>query len=249
VEELLHQDARVLAPERLHGARVLEKTHKCGIWRRESVNRRKGGEEFPVQLASVVVRNTQKESLGTATICEDITERKKNEQKIHQLAYYDPLTGLPNRALFLDRLQKALASTDRSRQAVAVLFLDLDNFKDINDRHGHGVGDAVLTATSHCLQAQVRPYDHVYRYGGEEFLVSMPQITLEAAVEVAERLRASVAALEIPTDAGGAPVRITASFGLAALDATPPVEESIDRADRAMHSAKTAGRNRVEGGD
>ena len=126
------------------------------------------------------------------------------------------------------------------------MMIDLDHFKEINDRHGHAAGDVVLSLTAQCLQARVRPYDRVYRYGGEEFLVSMPQVTVDAAVDAAERLRAAVAAQQIHAAAGGAALQVTASFGVAALEAAAPVEASIDRADKALYQAKSAGRNRVE---
>jgi diguanylate cyclase len=124
--------------------------------------------------------------------------------------------------------------------------IDLDHFKEINDRDRHAAGDVVLAATAQCLLAHVRPYDHVYRYGGEEFVVSMPHVTVDMAVDAAERLRTAVAALEIHAGAGGGAIHVTASFGAAALEGTSSVEESIDRADSALYQAKAAGRNRVE---
>ena len=157
----------------------------------------------------------------------------------------DPLTGARNRASLLSDLREQQALVRRGVQACALVMLDLDHFKALNDRHGHAAGDAMLAATARCLQANVRPYDRVYRYGGEEFLMSMPQLTVDAAARVADRLRVAVAALEIRT-AGGAALQVTASFGVTALEATPPVEESIDRADKALYKAKSGGRNRVE---
>jgi diguanylate cyclase (GGDEF)-like protein len=161
----------------------------------------------------------------------------------------DPLTGARNRTSLLSDLREQQALVRRGLQPSALMMIDLDRFKEMNDRHGHLAGDAVLTSTSQCAQAQVRPYDRLYRYGGEEFLLLMPQITIDAALKMAERLRAAVAAQEIDDPAVGPPLRITASFGVAPLDATRPVEESIDRADRAMYQAKTAGRNRVQASD
>ena len=131
-------------------------------------------------------------------------------------------------------------------QECALMMVDVDHFKGVNDRHGHAAGDAVLTATARCLQAHVRPYDRIYRYGGEEFLVTMLQASLDDAVEMAERLRVSVAAQEIQTLPAGPALRVTASFGVAALTADSPVEESIDNADKALYQAKSAGRNQVK---
>lgn len=158
----------------------------------------------------------------------------------------DPLTGARNRTGLLADLREQQALVRRGVQECALAMVDLDRFKETNDEHGHAAGDAVLAATSRCLQAKVRPYDHVYRYGGEEFLVVMPQMSVDAALAVGERLRAAVEALEVHEGAGGNTLRPTASFGIAALDAERPVEESIDRADKAMYGAKSAGRNRVE---
>lgn len=161
----------------------------------------------------------------------------------------DPLTGARNRTNLLSDLREQQALVRRGLQSCALMMIDLDHFKEINDRHGHAAGDAVLVATSQCAQAQVRPYDRLYRYGGEEFLLLMPQVTVDAALKTAERLRVAVAAQETHNPAASPPLRITASFGVAPLDATRPVEESIDRADKAMYQAKAGGRNRVEASD
>jgi diguanylate cyclase len=157
----------------------------------------------------------------------------------------DPLTGVRNRASLLSDLREQQALTRRGVQECALVMIDIDHFKDVNDRHGHAVGDAVLTATAHCLQAHLRPYDRIYRYGGEEFLVSILQVTLDEAAEMAERLRAAVAAQAIHAHPAGPALQVTASFGVAVLEATHPVEESVDNADKALYQAKSAGRNRV----
>ena len=158
----------------------------------------------------------------------------------------DPLTGARSRASLLSDLREQQALVRRGVQACALAMIDLDHFKDINDRYGHAVGDVVLRSISQCLQAQVRPYDRIYRYGGEEFLLLMPQTTIDAAVEAVERLRAAVDALRIVPGADVPVLQVTASFGVAVVDAALTVEESIDRADKALYQAKTAGRNRVE---
>ena len=244
VEELLQQNARVLAPRRLHGIRLLEKTKKCGVWRRESVNRRKNGEEFPVQLSSVVVRNHQREFLGIATICEDITERKKNETKFHQLAYYDPLTGLPNRALFLDRLQKALAAADRSKQSVALLFLDLDNFKDINDTQGHEFGDSLLKEAARRLTGCIRAADTLARLGGDEFVVMLAARDQETAGTTALRILDS---FRPPFEIEGRLTYASFSIGIALYpDDASDMEGLLRSADTAMYRAKSRGRENYQ---
>ncbi len=161
----------------------------------------------------------------------------------------DSLTGARNRTNLLPDLREQQALVRRGLQECALMMIDLDHFKEINDRHGHAAGDAVLMSTSQCAQAHVRPYDRLYRYGGEEFLLLMPQTSIDAALSMAERLRAAVEAQEIHDPGAGPPLSVTASFGVAPLVAERPVEDSIDGADKAMYQAKTGGRNRVEAQD
>jgi diguanylate cyclase (GGDEF)-like protein len=158
----------------------------------------------------------------------------------------DRLTGARNRTNLLADLREQQALVRRGLQECALVMIDLDHFKEVNDRQGHAAGDAVLSSTASCLQSHVRAYDRLYRYGGEEFLVLMPEVTIDAAATMAERSRVAVDELQIEDPSGGPPIRVTASFGGAALDATRPVEESIDRADKALYQAKAGGRNRVE---
>lgn len=161
----------------------------------------------------------------------------------------DPLTGARNRVGLLSDLREQQALVRRGVQQCGLIMIDLDHFKEVNDRHGHAAGDAVLRAVSRCLQSELRPYDHLYRYGGEEFLVVMPQISVEGAAEAAERFRAALDAPGILEGSEGEGLRVSASIGVAALDPERPVEESIDRADGAMYGAKAKGRNRVERAD
>jgi len=157
----------------------------------------------------------------------------------------DPLTDARNRASLLSDLREQHALVRRGLQECAIVMIDLDHFKDVNDSHGHATGDVVLRSIAHSLQAHLRSYDRLYRYGGEEFLLCGPQTSLDAAAELTERLRSALAELSIQDGAGGH-IRVTASFGIAMLDAAQPVEDSVQRADEAMYRAKKAGRNRVE---
>jgi diguanylate cyclase (GGDEF)-like protein/PAS domain S-box-containing protein len=244
VEELLHREANVLAPQRLHRTLFLEKLEKCGVWRRESVNRRKGGEEFMVQLSSVSVRSPHGEFLGIITACEDITERKKNEEQIHQLAYFDTLTGLPNRALFLDRLQKSLALADRSGKTVAVLFLDLDNFKDINDTQGHDFGDKLLTEVARRLSGCIRDADTLARLGGDEFVVMLAADGHETAGITALRI---LETFRCPFDIEGRRTYAGFSIGIAIYpDDASDLEGLLRSADAAMYQAKGRGRQNFQ---
>lgn len=157
----------------------------------------------------------------------------------------DPLTGARNRVNMLADLREQLALVERGAQQCAIAIVDLDYFKEVNDRHGHLAGDAVLASTAECLEKLVRPYDRIYRYGGEEFLLCMPNTSVDAGVLLAERLRAAIAANEVQA-INGPVLHITASFGVAALKAGQTVEVSIDQADKALYLAKSQGRNRVE---
>jgi diguanylate cyclase (GGDEF)-like protein len=164
------------------------------------------------------------------------------------LEHRDPLTGVRNRANMLADLREQQALVARGVLPCSIAILDLDHFKQINDRHGHQTGDVVLESVAGCLDAKVRPYDRIYRYGGEEFLLCMPSTTLDGAVELAERLREAIASHDPGAAPDGQPLRLTASFGVTAMARDRKVEESIDRADKALYQAKAAGRNRVVSG-
>ena len=177
----------------------------------------------------------------------DITDRKHAEQEIERLAFYDALTGLPNRRMLLDRLQRAVAATSRTQQFGALLFIDLDNFKDLNDTLGHDMGDHLLSQVAARLLACVRETDTVARFGGDEFVVMLetlrPELT-EAASQaeiVAEKLLAS---LNQPFALGGQQHYSTPSIGITLFgDERLSVDELLKRADLAMYQAKGAGRN------
>jgi diguanylate cyclase (GGDEF)-like protein len=160
------------------------------------------------------------------------------------LATVDPLTGLGNRQTMMTKLVAERDRAIRLGQPCCIGLADIDHFKKINDSYGHSNGDRVLRAVADCLRTAVRPYDILYRYGGEEFLVCLPAATTEAGAHVLERMRAAVEALRVP-DAEGRAIPVTASFGLAMLNQDISVEESVDQADNALYDAKRSGRNRV----
>lgn len=157
----------------------------------------------------------------------------------------DALTGARNRVTMLSDLREQHSLVQRGVQRCAIALFDLDHFKDVNDRHGHLAGDNVLACTIHHLDSLIRPYDRIYRYGGEEFLLCMPNTSLDDAAHLAERLRAAVESNRIAATTDVV-LQITASFGVSALDAAKSVEESIDEVDKALYLAKSRGRNRVE---
>jgi diguanylate cyclase (GGDEF)-like protein len=162
-------------------------------------------------------------------------------------ALRDPLTRLYNQRYFAERLDAELRFARRHGSALAVLMIDIDHFKRVNDQRGHLVGDSVLGAVALTLARAVRNEDVVARYGGEEFVVLLRATALDAAVLLAERLRRKVEDLSVPCD-GGAPVAVTVSAGAAAFpaDGIETAHDLIGAADRALYVAKGAGRNRVD---
>ena len=167
--------------------------------------------------------------------------RLRDEERMRHEAVHDPLTGLANRTLLHDRLQHALARSERERGATAVLFIDLDNFKQVNDRYGHAAGDAVLIGVARRLQSAVRPGDTVARLGGDEFVAVCEDIDEEAAMAVGHRLQE---AIRPPLSAGGAEHQMSASIGIAIGGVEP--EALLGDADAACYGAKAAGRGRIE---
>ncbi|HEY6871828.1 MAG TPA: EAL domain-containing protein [Geobacteraceae bacterium] len=224
--------AKPFPPEELSG---------IGVWKRESVNQRKSGEEFPVQLTSIAVRNAEGRCLGTVTACEDITGRKEAEQKIYRLAYYDPLTGLPNRRMFMDRLHQALAFAHREERKLALVFLDLDNFKDINDTQGHDFGDKLLRLVAQRLSSAMRESDTLSRFGGDEFVMVLNSVSCqESAAAAAQRI---ISRFDQPFVIEGRQVYSSVSIGIALYPDDGTDTESLFRcADSAMYHAKSEGR-------
>ena len=185
--------------------------------------------------------------LGYVGHCMDITEAKRAEVEIERLAYHDALTGLPNRVLLLDRLSQALAAARRGRRCGAILFVDLDQFKRINDVHGHAMGDAVLREVARRLESYLREEDTVARLGGDEFVVLLPDLAanLDEAgalvLAVAEKIRG---ALERPVTIDGQEFVSGASIGITVFPkATESVDDLMREADTAMYRAKEGGRN------
>lgn len=174
----------------------------------------------------------------------DITDRKIAEDRNQHLAYHDVLTGLPNRSLFRDRVQHAIASAERERSRLALMFVDLDRFKPVNDTYGHGVGDQLLKAVAERLYRCLRKSDSPARLGGDEFVVLLPAIKTERnALEIAEKIRHE---MSVPFEIDGLTLEISASIGVAIYpDHADNAQRLVDCADLAMYYAKAEGRNRV----
>jgi diguanylate cyclase (GGDEF)-like protein/PAS domain S-box-containing protein len=238
MSEILSRQARQLAPSRLGRKLPPGGLNDLNVWRRESVNLRADGEEFPVQLSSITVRSTDGKCLGIVTACEDISQRKETEERIQRLAYYDPLTGLPNRLMFLDRLQQALALAEREQRQAGLLFLDLDNFKDTNDTLGHDFGDRLLREIAARLDGCMRGSDTLARLGGDEFVVLLTSIAgQESVASAASRI---ISVFDEPVVIDGHQVHAATSIGVALYPGDSGDAEGLLKcADTAMYQAKS----------
>lgn len=178
---------------------------------------------------------------AVAHILSTALARLRGEERVRHEAVHDPLTGLANRTLFRDHLEQALARSERSGGCIGLLFLDLDNFKHVNDDHGHAAGDEVLRELGARLKAAVRPSDTVARLGGDEFVVLCEQIDEQSAVALGERLHE---AIRLPVAVGGAVHDLSASIGIALGRADP--DALLGYADSALYRAKARGGGRLE---
>ena len=220
-----------------------------GLWQGEIWNRRKDGSIFPEWLTITAVTTDDGVVSHFVSTLIDITQRKEDEEKIRHLAYYDPLTLLPNRRLLMDRVQHALAASRRTHHSGALMFIDLDNFKLVNDSLGHHQGDLLLREMAQRLSAAVREGDTVARIGGDEFVVVLENLNthLRKAArqteQVAEKIRLSLAQ---PMHLAGQCVQGSCSIGVVLFaDDAASADDLMKHADLAMYQAKEAGRNVV----
>jgi diguanylate cyclase (GGDEF)-like protein/PAS domain S-box-containing protein len=218
-----------------------------GNWQGEVWDRRKNGEVYPVWLIITVLRNDDGKVTHYVATMTDITDRKSAEEEIRNLAFFDPLTGLPNRRLLMDRLGQALMSTTRIRRNGALLFLDLDNFKGLNDTLGHDMGDMLLKEVAQRLLACVREGDTVARLGGDEFIVMLLGLSEELGIAKTQAAVVGEKILDLLNQAyllSGTVYRSTPSIGVTLFgEHNESKDELLKRADLAMYQAKAAGRN------
>ncbi|WP_341744471.1 EAL domain-containing protein [Azonexus hydrophilus] len=215
-----------------------------GFWQGEIWNKRKSGEVFPEWLTINRVDDADGRVEHFVSVFSDITDIKNAQRKAEYLAAHDVLTGLPNRTLFQDRLRHALAQARRKQERLALMFIDLDNFKDINDTLGHDIGDELLRQAANRLQQVMRDVDTVARLGGDEFTAVLSDCDAEGAGRISRRIVDELAA---SFDIQGRQLFVSASVGVAFFPEDGQDSNALVKAaDTAMYRAKELGRNRVE---
>ncbi len=210
-------------------------------WQGEVYGRKKNGDMFPAALQVITVTDSQGQIENYIGFLTDITIRKQTDERLQHLAMHDILTGLPNRILFIDQLQNAIWRAEQTGQKVAVLFLDLDGFKTINDTMGHHVGDEFLRVIAKRLQAAIKNTDSAARMGGDEFAVLLQNIhSQEDVVRATQRVLMSISK---PISLQEQTLQITASIGVSIYPEHSTEESLLSTADQAMYLAKSQGKN------
>jgi len=245
VNEVVGQNPRIFKSER-HDDEFYQSFWKALLknkgWQGEIWNRKKDGVVYPAWLRISAMEDEQGEVVHYVAVYNDITERKQTEQRLEFLATHDPLTNLPNRALFNDRVRHAVEIASRSENKAAMMFLDLDGFKEVNDSLGHEAGDQLLVDLSSRLREQLRESDTLARLGGDEFAFIIENINDRAAAEIVARKILGTIAEAMVID--GQAVSITGSLGVCIYpDNGEEFEVLLKNADTAMYRAKDAGRN------
>ncbi|QJD29947.1 bifunctional diguanylate cyclase/phosphodiesterase [Methylococcus geothermalis] len=212
-----------------------------GSWQGEFWNRRKNGELFAVLETIVAVRDETGATVNYIGVAADISSLKEAEEHIHHLAYYDPLSALPNRRYLMERAEYALALAERRKEELAVVFLDVDHFKDVNDSLGHQVGDELLVRVATQIKEFTRDTDTIARLGGDEFALLLPDMGRDGISQVADKI---LAALRKPFEHSGQAFAVTGSIGISLYPHDGSDFETLLRnADTAMYHAKQQGRN------
>jgi diguanylate cyclase (GGDEF)-like protein/PAS domain S-box-containing protein len=251
-EEAIGKKLSVLKSDRMDAkfySRMQEILHRDNYWQGEIWNRRKNGEIYPEWLTMTAV--VGKDGKITNYICAffDITERKQAEEKIHNLAFYDPLCQLPNRRLLFDRLHQAVTNSARNQTCAGLLFIDLDNFKILNDTRGHDIGDLLLIEVGQRLRTCIRENDTLARLGGDEFVVLLEGLSedrTQAAVQARGVGEKMLKAIHQPYLLKDIEQYSTASIGISLFaNYRQNLDDLLKQADTAMYAAKKSGRNTV----
>jgi len=216
-----------------------------GYWQGEVWDRRRNGDVYPKWLSVSVVRDSNGRPVNYIEIFSDISERKEREERVRHLAHHDFLTDLPNRVLLNDRITQAISMAERNRTQAAVMFLDLDRFKNVNDSLGHSVGDKLLQEVARRLRGSMRSSDTVSRQGGDEFVILIPDMA--DAADVARAAQKVLDAVAQPYSIDGHELATTPSIGISVYpNDGRDVETLLKNADAAMYHAKESGRNNYQ---
>lgn len=252
-EEVIGRNPRVLSSGRQDAVFYKElwaHLQNTGQWQGEILNRRRNGQVFPEQLVITAVKNQHNVVTNYVATFSDITVSKAAADEIKSLAFYDPLTNLPNRRLMHDRIHQALLFSIRGEFEGALLFIDLDNFKVLNDTRGHDMGDLLLQQASIRLEASVRQDDTVARFGGDEFIVMLEHLSAdkeEAVHQIESVAEKIISSLSKPYQLGELEYSITPSIGATLFEKNEGgVDALLKQADIAMYQAKKAGRNNLK---
>jgi diguanylate cyclase (GGDEF)-like protein/PAS domain S-box-containing protein len=252
-EEVIGQIPRSIETEKQdkkYFAAAKEQVKTTGAWQGEVLNRRKNGQVYLTQMHITAVYGDDGALTNFVLTFADLTEQKAAEKEINDLVFFDPLTGLPNRRMLMDRLKHALALGNRNQRQDALLYIDLDNFKTLNDTMGHGKGDMLLQQTSTRLRACIRDCDTVARIGGDEFVVMLEGLNrnaTEAAAEAEVIAKKILNSLNRPYQLADTSFQGSASLGIALFVEHPEsVDDLLKRADLAMYQAKSSGRNTLQ---
>ncbi|MGB7645081.1 MAG: EAL domain-containing protein, partial [Pseudomonas fluorescens] len=248
-DEVMGQNPRLLSSGR-HSqefyARFWLELSETGFWSGEVMNRRKNGEVYPEQLTVSAVKNTEGNTQHYVALFSDISALKEHERQLEHIAHFDTLTNLPNRVLLADRLQQGMVQAQRRQQRLAAVFLDLDDFKAVNDHHGHAVGDQLLKLLASRMKQTLREGDTLARLGGDEFVAVLLDLNdIEASFPILKRLLAAAAE---PVQVGSLVLQVSASLGITFHPQSQDIDadQLLRQADQAMYQAKLAGKNRYQ---
>jgi diguanylate cyclase (GGDEF)-like protein/PAS domain S-box-containing protein len=225
-------------------AQLWDSLHKDGVWKGELWNRKKTGEEYVENATISVVYDDNKAIQNYISIFTDISEQKRQHDELEYHAHYDVLTNLPNRMLFADRMNQAITYALRNKQLIAVVYIDIDGFKAVNDSYGHDVGDKLLVSLSEKMTNLLRKSDTVSRVGGDEFIALL--VDVQSKESVTPYLSRLIETLAEPMSIDDLPINVSASIGVTFYpqnDELKP-EQIIRQADKAMYAAKMSGKNR-----